>query len=162
MNVVLLHWPSERSRLERLREQQLPRLLLVEPAATAPQVTDCLEDWLRMPVDDADLQLRTRALEIRASNHIRIKPELEDGVLRNGGAWVALPPVEARIAAVLLDRIGIVVSRETLAEKGWPEGTPGRNALDVHVLRLRRRLSGVGLVIRTVRSRGYLIEVSGT
>ena len=37
-------------------------------------------------------------------------------------------------------------------------GSPGRNALDVHVLRLRRRLAPVGLVIRTVRSRGYLLE----
>ena len=30
--------------------------------------------------------------------------------------------------------------------------------LDVHVLRLRRRLTPVGLAIRTVRSRGYLME----
>ena len=41
---------------------------------------------------------------------------------------------------------------------GWPGGTPGRNALDVHVLRLRRRLEPVRLAIRTVRSRGYLLE----
>jgi DNA-binding response OmpR family regulator len=30
--------------------------------------------------------------------------------------------------------------------------------LDVHVLRLRRRVAPIGLVIRTVRSRGYLLE----
>jgi DNA-binding response OmpR family regulator len=52
------------------------------------------------------------------------------------------------------------VSRDALARAGWPDGAPGRNALDVHVLRLRRRLVPVGLVIRTVRSRGYLLEVS--
>jgi len=33
--------------------------------------------------------------------------------------------------------------------------------LDVHALRLRRRLDSVGLVIRTVRSRGYLLEARG-
>jgi len=30
--------------------------------------------------------------------------------------------------------------------------------LDVHIVRLRRRLAPLGLVIRTVRSRGYLLE----
>ena len=34
----------------------------------------------------------------------------------------------------------------------------GTSYLDVHVLRLRRRLAQVGLAIRTVRSRGYLLE----
>jgi DNA-binding response OmpR family regulator len=58
----------------------------------------------------------------------------------------------------LLDRQGAVVSREALARSGWPDGAPGRNALDVHVLRLRRRIDGIGLAIRTVRSRGYLLE----
>ncbi len=54
----------------------------------------------------------------------------------------------------------MVVSREMLANSGWPDGAPGRNALDVHVLRMRRRLAPLGLVIRTVRSRGYLLEAS--
>ena len=50
------------------------------------------------------------------------------------------------------------MSRDVLARAGWPEGAPGRNALDVHVLRLRRRLAEVRLAIRTARSRGYLLE----
>jgi DNA-binding response OmpR family regulator len=66
--------------------------------------------------------------------------------------------VEARLMTALLDRFGAVVSREQLARAGWPKGAPGRNALDVHMLRLRRRIDPVGLVIRTVRSRGYLLE----
>jgi DNA-binding response OmpR family regulator len=60
--------------------------------------------------------------------------------------------------ASLLDRFGAVVSREQLAKTGWPRGAPGRNALDVHMLRLRRRIAPVGLAIKTVRSRGYLLE----
>jgi DNA-binding winged helix-turn-helix (wHTH) protein len=40
----------------------------------------------------------------------------------------------------------------------WPGSAPGRNVLDVHVLRLRRRLAPLGLAIRTVRSRGYMLE----
>ena len=58
----------------------------------------------------------------------------------------------------MLERFAAVVSREALARAGWPDGAPGRNALDVHMLRLRRRLGPLRLVIRTVRSRGYVLE----
>jgi DNA-binding response OmpR family regulator len=64
------------------------------------------------------------------------------------------------MTAAFVERFGAVVSRQALARAGWPHGAPGRNALDVHVVRLRRRLEGVGLAIRTVRSRGYLMEPS--
>jgi hypothetical protein len=60
--------------------------------------------------------------------------------------------------SALLDRFGAVVSRDNLSRTGWPMGAPGRNALDVHMLRLRRRIAPLGLAIRTVRSRGYLLE----
>jgi DNA-binding winged helix-turn-helix (wHTH) protein len=73
-----------------------------------------------------------------------------------------LPPVEARLMVALIDRFGAVVSRDQLARSGWPEGSPGRNALDVHVLRLRRRIAPLGLSIKTVRSRGYLLEADTT
>ncbi|NNE75069.1 MAG: helix-turn-helix domain-containing protein, partial [Acidimicrobiales bacterium] len=84
----------------------------------------------------------------------------EDGVLRFGGDWVSLPPVEGRLTTALLENWGAVVSRDTLSRAGWPQGAPGRNALDVHVLRLRRRIQAVGLVIKTVRNRGYLLEAA--
>jgi DNA-binding winged helix-turn-helix (wHTH) protein len=74
------------------------------------------------------------------------------------GRWVSLPPVEHRLMIVMLDRYRAVVSRDALARAGWPGGIPGRNVLDVHIVRLRRRLAPLGLVIQTVRSRGYLLE----
>jgi DNA-binding winged helix-turn-helix (wHTH) protein len=159
MEVVIVRWPAERDRREQLAKSARPRLLLVDDGEAPPPVADCLEDWARAPIDDADLRARIAALEQRASAHHRSVPVLDDdGVLHDNDAWVALPPVEARLMGALLDRSGAVVSRETLARAGWPDGAPGRNALDVHVLRLRRRVDPLGLVIRTVRSRGYLLE----
>ena len=157
-----MRWPAEAPRRQRLVDQQQPRLLLVDDAARPPDTVDCLEDWIRVPVDEAELAARMGALAFRARAHLPPdRPELdEDGVLRRGRDWVSLPPVEARLTSALLDRLGAVVSREALARAGWPDGAPGRNALDVHVLRLRRRLGPIGLVIRTVRSRGYLLELS--
>ena len=157
--VVLLRWPLETERRDQLAASGTARLLLVEDGAPPPQPEDCVEDWIRVPATDADVNLRVSGLLERCRAHTTTAPVLDhDGVLRFGSAWVSLPPVESRLTVALLDRFGAVVSREALSRAGWPEGAPGRNALDVHVLRLRRRLAPVALVIRTVRSRGYLLE----
>lgn len=136
--------------------------MLVEGDESPPEPSDDLEDWIRVPARDEDVQVRVRTLERRASVRRAFLPELdESGVVHVGTEWASLPPVEARMVARMLDHWGQVVSRDEMAGAGWPDGAPGRNALDVHVLRLRRRLAPVGLVIRTVRSRGYVLELAG-
>jgi DNA-binding winged helix-turn-helix (wHTH) protein len=158
VKVSLVRWPTERDRREALRQAGEPRLLLVEQGAP-PVPSDHREDWIRLPADDIDLRVRVEALRRRLGGETTTVPDIdEDGVLRVGDRWVALPPVEARLAAVLVERFGAVVSRDTLTKAGWPGGSSSRNALDVHVLRLRRRLAPLQLAIRTVRSRGYLLE----
>lgn len=158
MDVALVRWPAERVRRDQLRHDECPRLLMVEDGAP-PTPTDDLEDWIRVPASESDVHARLEGLRRRAEARVRELPDLDDdGVLRLDGRWVSLPPVEARLAGALLGRFGAVVSRDALAAAGWPAGAPGRNALDVHMLRLRRRLSPMALAIRTVRSRGYLLE----
>lgn len=158
--MVLVRWPLEALRRQRLEADRVPRLLLVEDDAAPPQVVDALEDWIRVPATEVDLRSRLGTLAARAPGRSWV-PELDDdGVLRMGDHWVALPPVESRLVAALLGRYGAVVSRDALGRAGWPDGAPGRNALDVHVLRLRRRIAPLAMAIRTVRSRGYLLEAS--
>lgn len=158
MEVALVRWPAEEDRREELRRAGLPRLLLVDNG-TPPIPSDGMEDWIRLPADDLDLRVRVEALRRRSAPGDAVLPVLDDdGVLRVGDRWVSLPPVEARLLGALLQRYGAVVSRDALSRSGWPGGSPGRNALDVHVLRLRRRVAPLGLAIRTVRSRGYLLE----
>ena len=163
----MLRWPEEEGRRSRISEAGEPRLLLVADGEQPPPVGDCLEDWIRVPAAEDEVRARVDALTVRSQAHTssgrngetHAGPALDDfGVLRLNGSWVALPPLEARLADALLQRLGAVTSRELLIRAGWPDGAPGRNALDVHVLRLRRRLTPVGLAIRTVRSRGYLME----
>jgi two-component system, OmpR family, response regulator len=138
------------------------RLLLVEDGQPPPRVVDCLEDWIRVPASEEDVRARVEALVARSQAHEEKLPGLDaNGVLRYGGRWVSLPPLEARLTATLIDRFGAVVGRDTLIRAVWPGRAPGRNALDVHILRLRRRLQPLGLAIRTVRSRGYLLEPEG-
>lgn len=160
-DVTTLRWPSDRRTREELARRGRARLLIVERDAAPPVAADPLEDWVRETAGDLDIRARLEGLRLRLEQTLELVPELdEDGVIRFGERWAPLPPVEARLTEALLRRFGAVVSRDDLSSAGWPEGAPGRNALDVHVLRLRRRLEPVRLAIRTVRSRGYLLEPS--
>lgn len=161
MQVEIVRWPSEEARLADLRSSGRPRLVLVRNGVTPPLTPDVLEDWIRLPASDEDVHARVRVLEdrMRGVEEHRIPEIDESGLLHLDGAWVSLSPVELRLVTALIDRYRAVVSRESLARAGWPDGIPGRNVLDVHIVRLRRRLAPLGLVIRTVRSRGYLLEL---
>lgn len=163
MKVETVLWPSDEGRLAQLRQEGVPRLILVPDGMMPPLTTDVLEDWARLPVSEDDIRIRRQILADRVQDGDEVRrPQLDDnGLLRLGGLWVSLPPVELRLTGALLDRYRAVVSRDALARAGWPEGMPGRNVLDVHIVRLRRRLAPLGLVIRTVRSRGYLLEHGG-
>jgi two-component system OmpR family response regulator len=158
VDVVMVRWPEEEDRLVGLRTTSTPRLLFVEAEGEPPNSGDCLEDWVRVPVDERELRSRVTALVARAERH-GSRPEIDgDGLLRFRGRWIDLPPVEHTLAAALVDRFGAVVGRESLARAAWPQDRPSRNALDVHMSRLRRRIAPIGLGVRTVRSRGYLLQ----
>jgi Transcriptional regulatory protein, C terminal len=154
-----MHWPQDAARVLEMRERGVARLLVVT-IGEVPDAPDCLEDWILVGATDVERDARRRALSRRAEAH-GVAPSLDgDGLLHHRDHWVSLSPVEQSLAAALLDRYGAVVARDTLAVRAWPEGLPTRNALDVHVLRLRRRIAPLGLEIRTVRARGYLLQAA--
>jgi Transcriptional regulatory protein, C terminal len=159
MDVTLIRWPDEDEHRRQLAAGGHPRLLLVDEHSSPPSVDDPTEDWIRLPARDEDVRARVRTLLVRAGVAPATPAVDADGVLVVGSTHLPLPPVEARLTGVLLERHGVVVGREDLARAGWPDGMPSRNALDVRILRLRRRLEYLGLRIRTVRQRGYLLEV---
>jgi two-component system, OmpR family, response regulator len=159
-DVVLVRWPEEREQVERLRASGTARLLLVGEEVAAPKPFDALEDWIRLPAIDGDLRARANALAARArALDAAERPTLnDDGILRYRGRWIMLSQVERALAGALVDRFTTVVRRDTLGQAAWPGGNSTRNALDVHMVRLRRRLLTLGLEVRTVRSRGYLLQ----
>ncbi len=148
-----------------------PRLLLVE-SGPPPVDVSLLEDWIRIPAPAIDIEARLESLRRRSTQVeepvARLTPHLgSDGILRFGDDWVSLSPLEVRLVSALLARPNAVVTRQALSESGWPpagEGRPHprRNTLDAHMLRLRQRLPAVGLTVRTIRSRGYMLEQLAT
>jgi hypothetical protein len=155
--VAVIHWPQDSVRAVELARIGVPRVLLVAPDCEPPDSSDPLCGWVRMPADERDLQQRVVELRGRASS---ARPIVGDhGVLWRGEKWVALSPIEARLAAALVGRPGRVISRARLEKIGWPDGAPNNRAVDGRIKVLRTRVAPVGLRIHTVRGQGYLAEI---
>ena len=156
-DVVILHWPEQSDRIDELERLGIPRLLLVEPGSDPPVSTSCIEDWLRMPVDDASLRARLVALAAHARRHPMVPSLDEHGQLSHRGETVFLSVTDQRIAEVRADHFGQGVSEETLLERARPDSRNDQT-LRVNVSRLRRRVAPLGLAITCVRGHGYLMQ----
>ncbi len=155
--IALVRWPEERGSVDSLRASGRPRLLLVPPGEVPPVDLDADEDWIRLPATDEDLQARATALARRSIGPSRTAITVMDGQLRANGQWVPLSPIEEMIVDSLVERFGELVPLEQLAI--GPNGhTMTANAIRVHMMRLRKRIQPLGLAVRTVHGRGYLIE----
>lgn len=157
-DIKLVRWPAESGRRARYRAMGVLRLLVVEGGVPAPVSSDIREDWVRPPIADADLRARMASLRAKVEAHWL--PEIDpDGILRFGGRSATVSPTETDVLHCLIDHFGSVVSREALRDC-LPErpGGASRNALDLHIMRVRRRIEPLGLVIRTLRGRGYLLD----
>jgi hypothetical protein len=159
--VRLVRWPADAELLSDARRAGVPRLILVDPGVSPPVGADAFEDWIRLPASDDDIDARMNVLADRAlSVPPTPRPTLDaEGVLRYGDRVVPLSPIASVLVGALIDRYQRVVPREVLAQAVWPTDDPKLNALDVHMVRLRRQVSRVGLTVRTVRQRGYLLDV---
>jgi two-component system phosphate regulon response regulator PhoB len=81
--------------------------------------------------------------------------------VRRAGRDVALTALEFRLLRRLLQDPSVVCEREDLIEACWPESTEVEpRTVDIHIGHIRRALTGSGPdLIRTVRGRGYTLEI---
>jgi two-component system, OmpR family, response regulator len=90
----------------------------------------------------------------------RIELDMIGRTARVGMEPVELLPTEIRILEYLMRRHSQVVTRTMVFEAVWGyRFDPGTNLIDVHVSRLRAKLSaaGAGRVVRTIRGSGYML-----
>lgn len=125
------------------------------------------DDYLLKPFSLDELLARLRALLRRAhgvaDTRIRMGRLCFDSVKRQasvGESPLALSAREVEVLEILLNHAGRVAAKEAIADRlaGWDEGV-GDNAVEVYIHRLRRKLEGSGVSIRTLRGLGYLLEV---
>jgi Transcriptional regulatory protein, C terminal len=156
-DVVVLRWPEQGAERDRLERLGVPRLLIVEAGVAPPASDSCFEDWLRLPADDCDVRARLLSLSQRAAHHPTV-PVLDDfGQISYRGASVFLSPVDQRLAEALVEAFGTAVRDASLIDRAWPSGS-SEPTLRVHISRLRRRVSQLGLTITSVRNVGYVMH----
>ena len=153
----------------RARRNRVPVMVLTARDAVEDRVSGLdlgADDYLTKPFELAELEARVRALIRRA--HAAASAELVHGPLRLdmagrrlycGGQPVELSARELSVIELLMLREGRVVTKQQIVDHlyGWEEAASS-NSVEVFVYRLRRKLDGSGVDIRTVRGMGYLIE----
>jgi DNA-binding response OmpR family regulator len=153
----------------RRRDASLPVLILSAREKPEEKVLGLdlgADDYLVKPFSQSELLARVRALLRRAQG--AAAPVLAFGTLRFdtvertvsvGGKTLALSPHELGVIEILVRRFGRVVSKEQLLEQLYSfDREVSHNAIEVYVHRLRRKIEGSGLVVRTLYGRGYVLE----
>jgi two-component system OmpR family response regulator len=139
------------------REQVEERVQALELGA------DCVAEPFAMP----ELAARVRALMRRSRRNGRLihGPLVVDREAHRAylhGEPLALLPREWAVLEVLLERCDQIVPKDiimgSLARNGKPVTA---NTIETHVSRLRAKIEGAGVRIRTVHRVGYLLEGRG-
>lgn len=153
--------------LERLRRrrQSLPVLILSARERTHDRVIGLdqgADDYLTKPFELSEFEARVRALLRRGqAGTVRIgtiawKWETREATIDN--LLVDLTRHEATLLDALLQTPGRTISKAMLAQR-LGEGIPVEdNLVEVYMHRLRRKLIGAGINIRTVRGLGYRLH----
>jgi DNA-binding response OmpR family regulator len=174
--VAILDWRMPKvSGLEvvqrlRRRGSSLPILMLTARDTAADRVTgldEGADDYLVKPFDFGELLARIRALQRRGeavqSLVLRVADLEFDTVSRHVTIRGAQPPrltaTELSLLEVLMQRAPAVASRRAIALAAWRDEADalGSNTVDVHIARLRSKISSSGAKIEAVRALGYRI-----
>jgi len=157
--------------LRRLRKQgaTLPVMILTARDTVEDRVRGLdagADDYLLKPFALDELLARLRALLRRAhgvadaQNRIgRLSFDSVKRQVRVDDIPLVLSAREMEVLEILMNHAGHVTAKEAIADRltGWDEGV-GDNAVEVYIHRLRRKLAGSGVLIRTLRGLGYLLE----
>lgn len=129
------------------------------------------DDYLVKPFDLRELEARVRALARRAQRdpsegstitYADLEVDIAGRVVTLGGQPVNLTRREFGVLEALLINRGRVISKEQIFERifSFDQGDVGLNAVEIYVARLRKKLDGGEVSIKTLRGLGYQLFAS--
>jgi DNA-binding response OmpR family regulator len=155
--------------IEELRRagDRTPILMLTARDTASDRVTGLdsgADDYLVKPFEISELFARIRALQRRPP--LTMQPVLQCAdlcfdpatrVVSVSGRPIATTAIETSLVELLLRRSPAVVTRRVIALQVWNDEADavGSNTIDVHIGRVRSKLSESGAQIETVRGLGY-------
>jgi two-component system OmpR family response regulator len=156
----------------RQRQQTLPVLILTARHSIPDRVRGLdlgANDYLAKPFDLSELEARIRVLLRKqfwnnrtVITHGDIEFETTSQQAKVAGKPIDLTARETKLLEIMLQNSGRVVTKQQLADRicNW-EAELTDNAIDILMHRLRKKLSSSGLVVRTIRGLGYMVEKHG-
>jgi DNA-binding response OmpR family regulator len=151
----------------RRRGDPLPVLMLsgkAEPRDRVAGLDAGADDYLVKPFDLGELLARLRALQRRPAAVLPAALTIGDleydqasHEVRSGDRRLTLTTIELGILETLMRLSPAIANRRQIAQHVWWDVSDpfGSNTIDVHMARLRRKLTGTAARIETVRRVGY-------
>lgn len=126
-----------------------------------------VDDFMNKPISYQELSAR---LKNRIQFYQRKKPHtlkiknleinLREPEVKIDGEPVALTPKEFELLAMLLSKPNVVVEKEEIIKKLWPNVKVEENNIDTHLSNLRKKLKGFASEIKTIKCVGYVLRLS--
>jgi two-component system phosphate regulon response regulator PhoB len=182
-DLVLLDWMIEGMagievcRLLRAKEETagIPVIMLTARGEEADRLQGLdtgADDYVTKPFSPKELVARVAAVLRRMRPALPearlevgdIEMDVSSHKVRRGGEAIHLGPTEYRLLRFFMENPGRVFARERLIQRIWgDESEIQEKTINVSIRRLREALNEGGRsdVIRTVRSAGYVLDVSG-
>jgi two-component system OmpR family response regulator len=160
--------------LQRLRRRNtaLPVLILSgreQPEEKVAGLDLGADDYLVKPFSLNELKARVRALMRRRQggyppiiNYGKLSFDTVERRASIDGTPLQLSRHEIGVLEVLLSRFGRIVSKDQFVNKLYNyDKSVSHNAIEVYVHRIRRKIEGSGIAVRTLHGQGYLMEEQG-
>ncbi|WP_095595585.1 response regulator transcription factor [Actibacterium pelagium] len=157
----------------RARGDNAPVILLTARSETSDRVAGLdlgADDYLVKPFEMDELEARIRALSRRKNLAFGavetigvISFDRTSRQVTANGESLDIPRKELAVLECLLERRGRIVSKPVLTDHVYGVGAAvDDTAVEPLVSRLRRRLAEHGVVIKTARGLGYMLETAQT
>ncbi|MFA8386833.1 MAG: response regulator transcription factor [Pelagibaca sp.] len=155
----------------RARSDETPVIILTARSQIDDRVIGLdagADDYMVKPVDFRELSARCRVLARRragsASNLFTVGPLTFDRAAKRAtinGVDTQMRAREVQLLEIMIDNLGRMLTKEEVADRLYTfEETPSLNAVEQLVTRLRKKLDGTPLVVKTARGLGYLAYIA--